>query len=121
MKPDRESVAKIILRVGLAFALIYASIGGILEPTAWVEYFPTFALGFVPDETLLLIWGLFQVILAVWILSGRKIFIPSALASFSLAGLIIFNLDATDVIFRDVTVLSVSIALMIENYPKTKQ
>lgn len=69
----------------------------------------------VPVTIILPIWGVYELITAFWILSNKKIFIPSALATFSLAGLIIFNFGAMDVIFRDVTIMLATLALAIKS------
>ena len=110
-------LANLILRLGVAFAFLYAGIGGFISPDTWVGWFPKFMRDLVPELLLLQIWGVYEIVTAIWILSGWKIFIPSALASLSLLGLIIFNLNAMDVIFRDVTILCATIALAIQSYP----
>src|SRR3989338_586898 len=97
----QENAAQIVLRIGVAFAFIYAAVAGFIDPDSWIGYFPDFARSMIPERTLLILWGIFEIILALWIVSGKKIFIPNVVASLSLAGLIIGNLDAMDIIFRD--------------------
>lgn len=118
MESRREKISSLILRLGLAFAFIYAGVAGFIDPNSWIGWFPPFARGFVPDTTLLAIWGVFEIVLALWILSGKNIFWPSLVASLSLAGLILTNLSQMDVIFRDVTILAVAVALAIANFPE---
>lgn len=69
----------------------------------------------VPVSILLPVWGVYEIITGLWIISNKKIFIPSILATFSLAGLIVFNLSAMDIIFRDVTIMAVTLALAIKS------
>lgn len=109
-----------MLRIGVAFAFIYAAWAGYVDPQSWVGWFPKFMRDIVPEFTLLKIWGAYEVVTGLWLLSGKKIFWPSVLASLSLAGLILTNLDAMDIIFRDVTILAAAIALAIQNVPSKK-
>ena len=114
---SREKIAWLVIRIGIAFCFLYAAIAGFVDPQSWVGWFPKFMRELLPDNTLLGGWGIFEIILALWILSGKKIFIPSVLASLSLAGLILYNLNVMDIIFRDVTILCATIALAIESWP----
>ena len=114
---DRGRLASLVLRVGVAFAFIYAAVAGFVDPDSWMGYFPDF-VRVVPETTLITLWGILQIILALWIISGKKIFIPSVAASLSLAGLILENLGAMDIIFRDVTILAATISLAIQNIPQ---
>ena len=122
---DRGQLASPVLRVGVAFAFIYAAIDGFVDPDSWVGWFPKSARDIMREETLLIVWGavelilgiwIFQIILSLWIVSGKKIFWPSLVASLSLAGLILTNLGAMDIIFRDVTILAATIALTIQSF-----
>ena len=111
----KDKFAWFLIRVGLAFAFIYAAVAGYLRPDDWIGYFPASLREAVPENILLSGWGIFEVILALWILSGKKVFIPSLIAVFALAGLIFTNFVQMDVIFRDVTILMVAIALAIHS------
>jgi uncharacterized membrane protein YphA (DoxX/SURF4 family) len=114
---NREKIAWLIVRIGVAFCFLYAGIAGFINPDAWVGWFPKFMRDIVPEMLLLQIWGVYEIVTGLWILSGKKIFIPSLLASLSLAGLIVFNFGTMDVIFRDVTILTATIALSVLNFP----
>lgn len=106
----------LLLRIGVAFAFIYPAISSFINPTAWIGFLPAF----VATETLLFIWGVIQIILALWILSGKKIFIPSIIASLALLGVILFNFTQIDIIFRDIVIFLVTIALAIYSKPQSK-
>lgn len=107
--------ALLILRVGIAFVFIYAAVASFLTPNAWIGFFPQEMRGIVPDETLLFGFSIFELILGVWLLSGFKLFYASVLASLATLGIIVTNLGAMDIIFRDVTILAACIALAIES------
>lgn len=114
---NQQKIAWLIVRLGVAFCFIYAAVAGYLDPESWIGWFPKFMRDMIPELILLKIWGVYEFITGVWILSGKKIFIPSVLASLSLAGLILANFSAMDVIFRDVTILFSTIALAVESFP----
>ncbi|MEK7574838.1 MAG: hypothetical protein AAB511_01245 [Patescibacteria group bacterium] len=116
---SREKTAWLILRIGVAFAFLYAGIGGFVDPQSWLGWFPKFMRDLVPEVLLLQIWGVYEIVTGLWILSGKNIFIPSLVASLSLTGLIVFNFPLMDIIFRDVTILAVTIALAIQSFPST--
>ncbi|PIQ91740.1 MAG: hypothetical protein COV70_02090 [Parcubacteria group bacterium CG11_big_fil_rev_8_21_14_0_20_39_22] len=117
--PSREKVFIFILKAGVAFTFVYAAIGGFMEPVAWIGFFPPFLNDYIPSTTLLTIWGAFEIIIAGWLLFGKKIFIPSLIATLSLAGLIFFNwAGARDIIFRDVGIFATTLALTIRSYKR---
>jgi hypothetical protein len=57
-----------------------------------------------------------EIVIAGWILTGKRIFIPALAAAVMLAGIIIFNFGAMDVVFRDVSLMLVAIALAVAGY-----
>ena len=113
---DTEKISSILIRVGIAFAFIYAAIAGFVNPDNWIGYFPTFMQDILPGNSILTLWGIVEIILAIWILSGRRIFIPSLIGALSLCGLILFNFASMDILFRDVTILCVLLALAVREY-----
>ncbi len=122
MNPEKTTkTAWLFIRVGFAFCFLYAGIAGFLHPEDWIGWFPKFMRDMIPEMLLLNVWGVYEIVTDLWILWGKHIFWPSVAASLSLAGLIVFNLSVMDVIFRDVTILAVAIALTIENFPKKTQ
>ena len=80
--------AEFVLRIGLAFAFLYPPISSIFDPNAWIGYFPTFTRGYVDDLVLLHVFGVIEVIIALWILSGKRILLPSLAAFLMLVGIV---------------------------------
>ncbi|KND48304.1 MAG: hypothetical protein AB197_00850 [Parcubacteria bacterium C7867-002] len=105
--------AHLLLRVGIAFGFIYAGISGFISPDNWIGYFPPFMQDLLPNHGVLLIWGVTEVILGTWILSGWKIFWPALLGGLSMIGVIAFNFSLMDILFRDVTIMLASLSLAI--------
>ncbi len=110
------NATNLVLRIGLAFAFAYPAIAAYFAPLNWIGYFPQFMKGFLSDPILLHTFGISEIVLAVWILSGKKLFIPSALASLYLLGIVVFNINSMDIVFRDISILAMSVALAVEAY-----
>jgi len=107
-----------ILRVGLAFAFLYPAVSAVFNPFSWVGYFPSFLLNLVGtyDIVLLHVFGVTEVLIGLWLLFGRKIFIPSVVAAIYLFGIIVFNLNQMDVVFRDISILTIAVALAVMSW-----
>jgi len=105
------------LRIGLAFAFLYPAINAIFDPFAWIGYFPSFLHGIVPDPILLHAFGAVEVVIALWILSGWRIFYPSVAAFVLLVAIVVMNLAQFQVVFRDLSIASLALALIIANLP----
>ncbi len=111
-----EKLASIVLRAGAAFAFLYPPINALSDPYAWIGYFPPFTRGYVPDEVLLHGFGIVEVVIALWILSGWRVFWPSLAATAMLLGIVVFNLPNFQVLFRDLTIAAMPFSLVVINY-----
>ena len=111
--------AYLLLRVGAALAFLYPPFSALTgDPYTWLGYFPPFVQGYLPDLVLLHAFGVVEIIIGMWILSGYKIFIPAMLATAMLLGIVAFNLSQFDVLFRDVTIACLTFALALMHWPK---
>ncbi len=115
---DRERLAEIILRAAVAIAFMYPAIDAFFNPSSWIGFFPVWMLGFVPDSVLLHLFGASEIIIAIWLLFAKRIFIPSVLATLYLIGIVAFNWRFIDLLFRDVSILGISVALALTHYKK---
>lgn len=116
MQRSHEWWANLVLRIGVAFAFLYPPINALSNPESWIAYFPQFTRGIVADDLLLHTFDVVEVIIALWILSGKRIFLPSAAATVMLAAIVAFNLNSFEVIFRDLAIAAASLALAIISY-----
>lgn len=108
----RTNTVEILLRIGVAFAFIYPAVAAFFDPLSWIGFFPTVMRDMVSNDALLLhVFGLTEIAIAAWILVGKRIFIPSTLAALYLTAIILFNLSLFDIIFRDVPILFMALAL----------
>ncbi len=117
--------ANLVLRAGLSFAFLYPPLNALTDPNSWIGYFPHFIrltaqAGGVSDMVLLHAFGLVEIIIAIWLLSGWKIFWPSALAACMLVAIVAFGINDFQILFRDVSILSIAVALAIKSYPFQK-
>lgn len=106
----------LILRVSLAFAFLYPPIAAFFDPYSWVGYFPDFLRGIIPDLLLLHLFGIVEIIIGGWLLWGKNLFYPSVSAALLLLGIVIFNFPQMDVVFRDVSILGIALALALESF-----
>ena len=106
----------LLLRAGVAFAFLYPPLNALVDPNAWIGYFPTFVKGYVPDLVLLHVFGAVEVVVAVWILSGWRIFWPSLAAAAMLLAIVVFNPSNFQVLFRDISLAAMALALAVISY-----
>lgn len=107
--------ASLVLRAGLSFAFLYPPWNALSNPDSWLGYFPAFTRGVVPDPVLLHGFGVMEVVIAVWILSGWRIFWPSTAATLLLLTIVVFDFSNFEVVFRDISIAAIGIALAIQN------
>jgi len=113
----REKLSYFLLRAGVAFSFIFPPLNAFFDPYSWIGYFPKFIKGIAPDLVLLHGFGAIEIIIAFWILSGKKIFIPSLAASAMLIAIILFNPGNFQVLFRDISIAAMSLSLAVINLP----
>jgi len=108
----------LLLRTGVAFSFIYPPVSAFFNPYAWVGYFPGSVLDIAGSNDILLLhaFGILELVIGFWILSGIRIFIPSVMAAVLLAGIILVNLNQMDVLFRDVPILLMAVVLALVSY-----
>lgn len=108
-----RSFSGLLLRVGVAFAFLYPPFDALSNPDSWIGYFPKFLHGIASDAVLLHGFGILEVIIALWILSGKKIFWPSLVAGLMLITIVFFNLNNFDVLFRDLAIAAMAFSLAL--------
>ena len=111
-------IADIVLRAGLAFAFLYPAINAVGDPNSWIGYFPQFTRGFVEDQLLLHLFGILEVGIAFWLLSGWRVWIPASAAAVLLVGIVVFNIPEFQVLFRDLSIAALAVALALMHLPR---
>jgi uncharacterized membrane protein YphA (DoxX/SURF4 family) len=107
------TVARWLLRIGLAGVLLYAASGMTLQPSHWVGFLPAMVTAVVPAATALKLVAFTQLVAAVWLLSGWKGRYAAGLLALLLAGIIVSNLASFEVVFRDAGLMLASVALAV--------
>ena len=103
--------AATILRWGLAFVFFYAAVAALLNPADWVSFLPG-PLASAPYADLLLsVFSVYELILAVFLFWGKKVYWSSLLATITLAGIVVANFQATNIVFRDIGLAMSGLAL----------
>ena len=72
--------------------------------------------GIVPDWLLLNGFGVCQLTTALWVLSGKNLFWSSMLSNVLLSLIVVVNIGALDIVFRDVAILFASLALTASSW-----
>lgn len=110
---DRTKTASRLLAWGIAITLGYAAIAGFINPGAWIGFIPGFISDMVGAALFLKINGIVEIILALWLVSGKRVFYPAVISGLMMLGIIVFNIGAFDIIFRDVAILFMAVALAV--------
>lgn len=104
----RIPLPELLLRLAVAFSFAYPPIAALMDADSWIGYFPAF----VPSSLLVLhAFGAIEIIIALWILLGRRVVIPSLLAAIMLLAIVLFNLSQLDILFRDISIALAALAL----------
>ncbi len=115
---SRKYLTDLILRLSLAFAFIYSALLGYLHPFDWIGYFPSILRDHLATAVILNLFGLTEILIGLWFIWGRKLFIPSVIASVYLLSSILFNFGQFDIFFRNVSILGIAVVMSILSYPR---
>ena len=119
--PAFSNLPNLLLRLGVAFAFLYPPLAALRDPFSWLAYFPAFLRDLtIPAGALLHGFGIIEVVIALWILFGRKIHYPAALAVAMLLAIVFFNRGDMDVLFRDLSIAAMAAALAVESWQKSR-
>ena len=116
-----QKAADIVLRAGVAFAFLFPAVNALFDPVSWFAYFPSFVRGLAPEPVLLHGFGLLEVLIALWILSGKNIFWPCMAATLILLAIIATSFGDFQVLFRDLSIAAAALALGLIHWPKKEE
>jgi hypothetical protein len=111
--PTQLSWAKWMLRLGLAFVYGYVAVEIYLVPANFIKYIPPQVLTYLPHDQFLMIFGIFEILLTLWFISGWHTEYPALISFFAMAGIIAPNLDYFSILFRNVAIATASLSLSI--------
>ena len=113
-----KTLISFFLRLAISVPFLYAAIAAFLTPESWIGFLPSWVRIIMPLEIALSVFSVFQIILSLWLLSGKWLRYSSLLAVVTLLGIAIFNVGALDIVFRDVGLLLAAAALTLLAYEK---
>lgn len=105
--------APLLLRVGLAIVLLFAAVSSTLSPNDWVGYLPAVLTSIFPAEALLKVFSVYELVLAVWLLSSVYVRYAGLLVAATLAGIVVSNFSLFAISFRDIGLIFAALALVI--------
>lgn len=105
-----------LLRIGLAFVFLYVGISSLQHPLEWVGFLPNFLSKAVAASTLIKMFAVYDIALALWLLSGRLLKYGALLCALTLAGIVVTNLSQLITTFRDVGLMFTALALFLVEY-----
>ena len=114
-KPSTRISSAVLLSVGLAFVFAYAAISSFMHPLEWVGYVPGFLVHLLAPTTTVRLIASYELVLAVWLLSGRYRKYAALLSALTLAGIVLGNWNQMIITFRDVGLLLMAVALVQES------
>src|SRR5476651_978209 len=112
---ENSKLVTLLLRLSIASVFLYAAVAATLQPLNWIGFIPEIFYKIAPASTLLLGFSFYQLILALWILSGKKSFYSSLLAAITLLGIIVANWGDIDILFRDFAIFFAAAALTVNS------
>jgi uncharacterized membrane protein YphA (DoxX/SURF4 family) len=108
----------ILLRLSIASVFLYAAVAATLQPDNWADYLPTPVRNTLGDSLALTLFSIYQVVLALWIIVGKKTFYAAGLAALTLLAIISANFHQTDILFRDFAIFFAALALAVGSHEK---
>lgn len=111
MSAKNEKLVSLLLRIGLASVLLYAAVDSFVNPLEWVGFFPAWMRAIVDGNVLLWFFSLYELTLGIWLLSGKMMRYAGLLSAATFTGIVVANLGAFDLVFRDVTMVFSALAL----------
>ncbi|MBI4116895.1 hypothetical protein HY449_04080 [Candidatus Pacearchaeota archaeon] len=113
MKTKKWNYAIRLLEIGIAFSFFYVAISSLINPLPWSGFFPSFFTSIIPTKIFMPVFSVYEIVLGLWLLSNKKIFYAAILSALTMAGIVVFNLQGMDIVFRDVTIFFAAIALAV--------
>ncbi|HLZ14573.1 MAG TPA: DoxX family membrane protein [Candidatus Saccharimonadales bacterium] len=109
--PYKPVVALWLLRLGLAFVFVYAGVSSLMRPLTWIGFLPAAATKVIAAATLLKVLAVYEIVLALWLCTGKYTRYAAALAALTLTGIVAVNTTNMLTTFRDVGLAAAAVAL----------
>jgi len=110
---NKVKLAKLVLRFGLAVVFAYAAVASFVSANDWIGYLPHFATNIVPAPVLLKVFSAYELLLALWLVSGKYMRYAGIVAALTMVGIIVSDATLFAITFRDVAIGTGAVALAI--------
>lgn len=110
---NKTKTVSLLLRVGLAIVFLYAAIFSLKDPNEWIGYVPSYLAKGLSTDVILKLMSVLQIVLGLWLLSGKYARYAAAIAALMLAGIILTNWGQLYITFRDFGLLFSALALAV--------
>ncbi len=107
-----------LIRAGLVFVFLYAAVSTLMHPLEWVGFLPSVITNNFNAITFVKLLAIYEIVLVVWLVSGKYLKYTALIVSLTLIGIIITNLNQLIVTFRDVGLLFAALALFVHENNK---
>lgn len=108
---QRERLVSFFLRMGLAAVFLYAAIASFMDPDTWATFLPSFMGDMMPLRTVLFAFSVYELVLAALLLLDKYVFSVAVLSALTMIGILVTNAAGMDVLFRDVAIMFMALAL----------
>jgi uncharacterized membrane protein YphA (DoxX/SURF4 family) len=105
------NIASWLLRIGLAAVFLYAGISSLQHPLEWIGFLPTFMTKVVAATTPIKVFAIYELVLSIWLLSGKYLKYCALLCALTLTGIVVTNMSQLITTFRDVGLAFMALAL----------
>ncbi len=110
-KYSQTDIGAWLLRIGLAAVFLYAAISSLQHPLEWVGFLPLFIIHHVSSVNVLRVLAVYELVLVVWLLSGKYIAYCGLVCAVTLFGIVIVNPSQLITTFRDIGLGCMALAL----------
>lgn len=104
-----------LLRGGIAFAFAYAAVAMLVDHGIFLRYAPAALRSPGPARLALPAFAAYELLLAAALAVGRRVFLASVLAMVTIAAIVVLNLDAFGILFRNVTIACACASLALQS------
>ena len=109
-----NTFVSLLLRIGIAFSFLYAAVQSFRDPVSWIGFLPVSvqdaAEQSIGVHNALIAFSIFEIVLAIWLLLGWRGFWSGLLSAAVIGGIVVVNLGALDIVFRDVSIFFAALA-----------
>lgn len=120
IKQSNINIARWFLRFGLAFVYGYAAIEMQINPDNFLKYVPPLMQTIIPLDIFLITFGIFEILLTLWLISGKRTEYAGLISFFLMVGIMIPNVTYFNILFRNVAIALASLALTALDYGRQK-